>query len=215
MKKRFLGTVLAAALVVSSAISVFALGSKTTAPTVTGESAGKYEVATSTEEKDEKEVFVLLLGGTEGKVDAETAEKVVDQIIELNKGEAKLSDTILEKIAETAPDMTEEQIEELKTALEGKELVTKFFDLVPINGGVKDEDGKYVVTLSIAELGEELKDKDVKLLHYSTERALWEVINPEEVDFETKEITAKFDDLSPVAFIADEAEEEKTEEAAK
>ena len=64
MKKRFLGTVLAAALVVSSAISVFALGSKTAAPTVVGESAGKYEVSTSTEDKDEKEVFVLLLGGT-------------------------------------------------------------------------------------------------------------------------------------------------------
>ena len=63
MKKRFLGTVLAAALVVSSAISVFALGSKTAAPTVVGESAGKYEITSTTAEKDEKEVFAEMLEG--------------------------------------------------------------------------------------------------------------------------------------------------------
>ena len=211
MKKRFLGTVLAAALVVSSAISVFALGSKTTAPTITGESAGKYEIVTSTEDKDEKEVFATMLEGTAGKLDAETAVKVVDQITELNKGEVKLAETILDKIAETAPEMTEEQVEELKTALENKELVTKLFDLTPIDGGIITEDGKYQVTLAVTARVEEMKDTDVKLLHYSTERVLWEVIDPEEVDFETKEITAKFDDLSPVAIIADETEEEKAE----
>lgn len=41
----------------------------------------------------------------------------------------------------------------------------------------------------------------VKVLHYSTERKVWEVIEPSNVDFANKTITATFQDLSPVAVI--------------
>ena len=41
----------------------------------------------------------------------------------------------------------------------------------------------------------------VKVLHYSTERKVWEVIDPSNVDFANKTITATFQDLSPVAVI--------------
>ena len=51
MKKRILGTLLAAALVVTQAVSVFALGSKTTQATPSGESAGKYEFFEGTAQK--------------------------------------------------------------------------------------------------------------------------------------------------------------------
>ena len=50
MKKRILGTLLAAALVVTQAVSVFAAGSKTTQATPAGESVGKYEMIEGTEE---------------------------------------------------------------------------------------------------------------------------------------------------------------------
>ena len=172
MKKRILGTLLAAALVVTQAVSVFAAGSKTTQATPAGESVGKYEMIEGTEENF-KEV-------------AEKAPEVVEKIVAINEGTATL-----ESIAE--------QAEQLKEEITGKVLVTKFFDVKPIDGGVKAEDGKYIVTFHVPNLTEALQD--VKVLHYSTERAVWEVINPENVDYAKKEITAKFEDLSPVAII--------------
>lgn len=172
MKKRILGTLLAAALVVTQAVSVFAAGSKTTQATPAGESVGKYEMIEGTEENF-KEV-------------AEKAPEVAEIIMAINEGTATL-----ESIAE--------QAEQLKEELTGKVLVTKFFDVKPIDGGVKAEDGKYIVTFHVPNLTEALQD--VKVLHYSTERAVWEVINPENVDYAKKEITAKFEDLSPVAII--------------
>ena len=169
MKKRILGTLLAAALVVTQAVSVFAAGSKTTQATPAGESVGKYEMIEGTEENF-KEV-------------AEKAPEVAEKIMAINEGTATL-----ESIAE-----------QLKEELTGKVLVTKFFDVKPIDGGVKAEDGKYIVTFHVPNLTEALQD--VKVLHYSTERAVWEVINPENVDYAKKEITAKYEDLSPVAII--------------
>ena len=101
MKKRILGTLLAAALVVTQAVSVFAAGSKTTQATPAGESAGKYEMIEGTKENF-KEV-------------AEKAPEVVEKIEAINEGTATL-----ESIAE--------QAEQLKEELTGKTLVTKFFE---------------------------------------------------------------------------------------
>lgn len=170
MKKRLFGTLLAAALVVTQVVSVFAAGSKTTQATPAGESVGKYEMTEGTAENfsEVKEQAVL------------------DEILAVNNGTATL-----ESIAE--------QAEAIKDELTGKVLVTKFFDLVPINGGVKTEDGKYKVTFTVPNLTETLQD--VKVLHYSTQRAVWEVITPDNVNYSTKEITAQFEDLSPVAVI--------------
>lgn len=172
MKKRLFGTLLAAALVVTQVVSVFAAGSKTTQATPSGESVGKYEMVEGTTEN-----FAEV---------AEKAPEVVEKIVAINEGTAKL-----ESIAE--------QAEQLKAELEGKTLVTKFFDLKAIDGGVKTEDGKYKVTFTVPNLTEALQD--VKVLHYSTQRAVWEVITPDNVNYSTKEITAQFEDLSPVAII--------------
>lgn len=180
MKKRMLGTLLAAALVVTQAVSVFAAGSKTTQATPAGESVGKYEMIEGTEENF-KEV-------------AEKAPEVVEKIVAINEGTATL-ESIVEQVEKQSP----EQAEQLKEELKDKVLVTKFFDVKPVEGGVKAEDGKYIVTFHVPNLTEALQD--VKVLHYSTERAVWEVINPENVDYAKKEITAKFEDLSPVAII--------------
>ena len=170
MKKRLFGTLLAAALVVTQVVSVFAAGSKTTQATPAGESVGKYEMTEGTAENfsEVKEQAVL------------------DKILAVNNGTATL-----ESIAE--------QAEAIKDELTGKVLVTKFFDLVPINGGVKTEDGKYKVTFTVPNLTEALQD--VKVLHYSTQRAVWEVITPDNVNYSTKEIAAQFEVLSPVAVI--------------
>ena len=61
MKKRLFGTLLAAALVVTQVVSVFAAGSKTTQATPSGESVGKYEITEGTAENfsEVKEQAVL------------------------------------------------------------------------------------------------------------------------------------------------------------
>ncbi len=181
MKKRFFGTLLAAALVVTQVVSVFAAGSRTTQVTLVGEAAGKYEVSEGT-----AETFSYL---------HESAPEVETKILAVNSGEATL-----QSIAEQAPELAKE--------LEGKSLITKFFDLEPINGGIRTEDGKYKVTLSVPALTETLTN--VRLLHYSTERNLWEIVTPTDVNYKNKQITAEFIDLSPVAVIAD-VDESRTE----
>lgn len=79
-------------------------------------------------------------------------------------------------------------------------MVSPFFDLKPVNGGIKNEEGKYVVTISVPSLTKAMTD--VQILHYSTVRNLFELITPTSVDYEGKTITAVFEDLSPVAIIA-------------
>ena len=172
MKKRLFGTLLAAALIVSQAMSVFAADSKIGEAAVAGDSVGKYEVDA--------------ISGEDALPDV-TDEAVVAKILAVNSGEETL-----ESVADLAPDLT--------AVLAEKEMLTPFFDLTPINGGVQTADSKYVVTLSVSTLTKAMTD--VRLLHYSTAREEWEIVEPTEVDYDNKEITAEFEDLSPVAVIA-------------
>lgn len=48
-----------------------------------------------------------------------------------------------------------------------------------------------------------LTTEDVMVIHYSTVRGVWEVIEPDSVNTADKEVTATFEDLSPVAVIYD------------
>ena len=195
MRKRILGTILAAALVVTSAVSVFAAGSRTTQVTLVGESAASYQVSEGTAEN-----FATA---------QEAAPKVVEKILQVNEGTLTLP-TLVQQLKEivanttegqTELNMTEEEVDALAQEVEGKSMVTQFFDLIPINGGVQTEDGKYIATISVPSLTEAMTN--VKILHFSTERLVWEIIDPTEVNYTNKQITAEFQDLSPVAVIAD------------
>ena len=168
MKKRVFGTLLAAALIVTQAITVFAIGSKGGEMAVTGASAGKYTLA---------EVSASNLS------DATVLAKITD----VNSGAATL-----QSIAELAPQLTDQ--------LAGKSMLTKFYDVSPLDGGVQTADGKYEVSLSVPSLSDSVSD--VSVLHYSTDRSTWEVIAPSNVDYTNKVVSATFEDLSPVAVIA-------------
>lgn len=172
MKKRLFGTFLAAALILTQAVTAFAAGSKTADVALSGDSASYYEVTEASEE-----VF---------KESGVTDEAVLSKIMAVNAGTETL-----QSVGELAP--------ELETDLADKTMITPFFDLIPINGGIQ-EDGMYLVTLSVPTLTEGMTD--VRLLHYSTVRSLWEIVEPEDVDYAAQTITAKFEDLSPVAVIA-------------
>lgn len=173
MKKRLFGMFLASALVLTQAVTVFAAGSKTADVALSGDSASYYEVTEATEE-----VF---------RESGVNDEAVLAKIMAVNAGTETL-----QSITELAP--------ELKDVLSDKTMITPFFDLVPINEGIKTDDGKYLVTLSVPTLTEGMTD--VKLLHYSTKRSVWEIVEPTNVDYASKQITAEFEDLSPVAVIA-------------
>lgn len=195
MRKRILGTILSAALVLTSAVSVFAAGSRTTQVTLVGESAASYQVSEGTAEN-----FATA---------QEAAPKVVEKILQVNEGTLTLP-TLVQQLKEiianptagqTELNMTEEEVDALAQEVEGKSMVTQFFDLIPINGGVQTEDGKYIATISVPSLTEAMTN--VKILHFSTERLVWEIIEPTDVNYTNKQITAEFQDLSPVAVIAD------------
>ena len=174
MKKRLFGMILGAALIVTQATTVFAAGSRTADVALTGDSASYYEVTEASEE-----VF-----SQNGVAD----DSVIAMIMAVNAG------------TKTLQDLATEQAPELADILADKEMITPFFDLVPINGGIKTDDGKYLVTLSVPTLTEGMTD--VLLLHYSTVRSVWEIVEPTDVDYASQTITAEFEDLSPVAVIA-------------
>ena len=174
MKKKMTGIVLLIILVCAQAMGAFAAGSRTATVDPAGDSAGKYMV---TEGSPEKLAYL-----------EESAPEVLALITEINEGTKNL-----DAIIAAAPELADE--------LTGKTLITDIFELEPIDGGVLTDDGKYLVTLSVPELTEALTN--VRLLHYSTERGLWEVVVPTDVDYTNKQITAEFEDLSPVAIVAD------------
>lgn len=110
---------------------------------------------------------------------------VADLISQVNAGTKTLDD-----LGKAAP--------EIASDLEGKSLITSFEDLVAQNGApTTDVKG---VKVSVPALTSGMSD--VAIVHYSTTRSTWEVITPDSVDLENKEVTASFKDLSPVAVIA-------------
>lgn len=169
MKKKIFGTILAVALVVSQAVTVFAAGSKVGETTLAGDNAGQYTVTAIT-------------SSIEGVEEAS-----MKAILAVNENPSSL-----QAIADVAPDLADQ--------LSGKEAITPFIDLVANANATKTEDGKYAVTLSVSSLTSAMTD--VKLLHYSTTRSLWEIVEPTKVDTANKLISAEFEDLSPVAVIA-------------
>ena len=110
---------------------------------------------------------------------------VADLISQINAGTKTLDD-----LGKAAP--------EIASDLEGKSLITSFEDLVAKNGApTTDVKG---VKISVPALTSGMSD--VAIVHYSTTRSTREVITPDSVDLENKEVTASFKDLSPVAVIA-------------
>ena len=121
-----------------------------------------------------KTTTMAATGAAQGKYDVEAMSQTLDDI-------AKAESSI-------ASDLT------------GESLVSAFMDVTPINGGVQLADGRYQVTLSVPALTKGMTD--VKVLHFSTARNVWEVITPSNVDLNNKELTFEVQDLSPIAIIA-------------
>ena len=172
MKKKLISLAMLVTVFAMQVVGVSA-ASKTATMAVVGNSKGYYEVdAMDQEELD-----------TVAAADKTTADLIKD----INAGTKTLED-----LAKAESSIASE--------IEGKSLVTAFMDLRKIGDVSKTADGKYQVNLSVPALTKGMTD--VKVLHFSTERNVWEVITPSNVDLNNKELTFEVQDLSPIAIIA-------------
>lgn len=189
LRKCLMVCALAAVMTVGSVSVASAAGSRTMNVTVQAEGIS---VAAKIEES---EAYKQL---------KESAPEVVSILDKVNDGTMEMKDVTAEltKMAEGLTDETAKAaLEEVITKLENKDFVTGFVDLTADATAEKNENGKYEVTIDVPSMTDEATGYDV--LHYSVERSVWELIEPSETDSEAKTITAEFEDLSPVAVVAD------------
>ncbi len=172
MKKKLISLAMLVTVFAMQVVGVSA-ASKTATMAVVGNSKGYYEV----DAMDQSEL------DTVAAADKTTADLIKD----INAGTKTLED-----LAKAESSIASE--------IEGKSLVTAFMDLRKIGDVSKTADGKYQVTLSVPTLAKGMTD--VKVLHFSTKRNVWEVITPSNVDLNNKELTFEVQDLSPIAIIA-------------
>lgn len=189
LRKCLMVCALAAVMTVGSVSVASAAGSRTMNVTVQAEGIS---VAAKIEESEAYKELV------------ESAPEVVSILDKVNDGTMEMKDVTAEltKMAEALTDETAKAaLEEVITKLENKDFVTGFVDLTADATAEKNENGKYEVTIDVPSMTDEVTGYDV--LHYSVERSVWELIEPSETDADAKTITAEFEDLSPVAVVAD------------
>lgn len=134
-------------------------------------------------------------------VNGQTVDATVSFTNDFTNVESEVKEVINEinqgtNIADILADVTVEGAESLN--LKEYSLATTLQDLVAVdaNGNALKN---VTITWEVPNLVQNMGD--VKVLHYSTERKVWEVINPDNVDFAKKTVTATFKDLSPVGII--------------
>ena len=188
MKKRLLAVIAAAAMVMTSAMGVFAAGSQTTSiKAVQNDFTDEENYFTTTQNVETTDSFIAL----QGKVPEITA--LIEQV---NSGEIT-TEKFLEEIA-----ALQDVSEEVKQNIEGKEMLTNVFDLDKVGDPEKTADGKYRVTLEIP--GLTAKTTGLGLLHLTSE-GKWEYIPVVEGSINVEKKTASFDfeSFSPVLLVAD------------
>ena len=194
MKKRLLAVFAAAAMVMSSAMGVFAAGSQTAyVKAVANETTDDANYYVTTQDVESTDTFKAL----QGKVPEITA--LIEQV---NAGEIS-AEEFLKAIA-----ALEGVSEEVKQGIEGKEMLTDVFDLDKV-GEPQKVNGKYRVTLEIPGLTAETTG--LGLLHLTSE-GKWEYSPPVEgsIDLTKKTASFDFDSLSPVFLVADAGTIDKT-----
>ena len=195
LKKRIMACVVAAAVVVTSAVTAMAAGSIDK----NGKADGyKVEVV-----KEDTPVYQEI---------QKTYEILPPAIVSVNKGEYKMKDFIADMNKEAAQNanLTEaakENLTQVAEKLEGTEFVTAFYSLTEDeNSDVeieKTEDGKYKVTLTVQNLTKDLTG--LKVLAYNAKTGLWEIVEipAEDIDLENHTVTITLEDISLFSIISD------------
>lgn len=196
LKKRIMAYVVAAAVVVTSAVTAMAAGSIDK----NGKADGyKVEVV-----KEETPVYQEI---------QKTYEILPPAIVSVNEGKYKMKDFIADMNKEAAQNtkLTEaakENLIQVAEKLEGTEFVTAFYSLTEDeNSDVeieKTEDGKYKVTLTVENLTKDLTG--LKVLAYNSVKGEWEIIEipADAIDVENHTVTITLEDISLFSIIADD-----------
>ena len=196
LKKRIMACVVAAAVVVTSAVTAMAAGSIDK----NGKADGyKVEVV-----KEETPVYQEI---------QKTYEILPPAIVAVNEGKYKMKDFIADMNKEAAQNtkLTEaakENLTQIAEKLEGTEFVTAFYSLTEDeNSDVeieKTEDGKYKVTLTVENLTKDLTG--LKVLAYNSVKGEWEIIEipADAIDLEHHTVTITLEDISLFSIIADD-----------
>ena len=202
LRKCITACVVAAAVVVTSAVTAMAAGSIDKNGKVNGNqipNGYKLEVT-----KEDTPVYPEI----------QKIYKILPQAIaSVNKGEYKMKDFIADMNKEAAQntDLTEaakENLTQIAEKLEGTEFVTVFYSLKKEeNLGVeikKTEDGKYKVPLTVENLTKDLTG--IKVLAYNTVKGEWEIIEipADAIDVENHTVTFALEDISLFSIIADD-----------
>lgn len=194
-KKVFAG-LLAVAMLLTSGVGVFAASSKTVVQSADSayvvNKDGDSILTTSKFEElknDEPEVATMIEKATKGEI---TATELANEM------EAWLKDA---EISDEAEALTEQAIKEIKE--EKLDFITPFYEMEPVGEVQQNENGMYVVKLSISSLTENMKN--IRILHFSTVRKCYELITPTNVDYANKIVTFEVKDFSPIAILADNA----------
>ena len=135
----------------------------------------------------------------------------VEQVKALNDLERMVYEYVVkdpEKVKEILTDSKTIVDEDDDIDVSKLELLTQVQDLsiVDLATGKIVKDAKDVtVTWEVTNLKKDLGE--VRVLHYSTVRDVWEILKPEKVDYKEKAVTQHFEDLSPVAVVYVPADE--------
>lgn len=191
--KKILVVAMTMVMTLSSAVGVMAAGSRSKNVALTGDTAEKFEVAQNIQETESYKAL---------KAEEPETAALIDDVNAGTKSMASFKETLTAMAAEITDETAKAALDEVVKTLENKEFVTGFVDLVAKEGTEKNANGKYEITLSVPGMTD--NTTEVEVLHYSTERKVWEVITPSSIDTKNKTIVAEFEDLSPVAVIAKE-----------
>ena len=196
LKKRIMACVVAAAVVVTSAVTAMAAGSIDK----DGKAEG-YKVEVVNENTPAYQEV------------QKTYEVLPTAILGVNNGTSKMKDFVADMLKEAGQNanLTEaakENLTQVAEKLEGTEFVSAFYSLTEDeNSGVeikKTEDGKYEVTLTVQNLTKDLTG--LKVLAYNAAKGEWEIVEipADAINLEDHTVTITLEDISLFSIISDD-----------
>lgn len=194
LTKKIMACVVAAAVVVSSAMTVMAAGSISKNATAKG-----YKVEAVNENTAVYQEVV------------KTYEFLAPAVVDVNKGNYKMKDFIEAAKKEVSEgtkltDAAKENLTQIADKLEGTEFVTAFYSLTEdadSDATIEKDGDKYKVTLTVENLTKDLTG--LKVLAYNAAKGEWEIVEipADAIDLEHHTITITLEDISLFSIISD------------
>ena len=202
LRQKFMVCALAAVMTVGSVVSVSAAGLNNS-PTADVTASDPDSGVTVSNDFAETEEFADI---------QQVMPEVADMITQVNEGTMEM-DAFIEELNNIVAGIEDEEVkaamEEAIKSLDGMTFITDF-NLMNIPEDMeKNENDKYEVTFNVPSITDQTQN--IKLLLINKEGEVYgvKIIEPKDINWETKEITVEFDELETngfISFVADIAE---------